>query len=224
MKVEDPSIINICIVDDHPLVRAGIRRLIESTPQMIVSFEASDGSDFLNKIVDIEIPHIVILDVNMPGMNGFDLLSVLKKEYPSIKPIILSMVNGEDSYSHFLTKGALACVSKSSGMDTLIHVITTVFEKGIYTSNLNISRTLSKAKSFNPKTGYFGQSYLTPRESLILKYLASNSTYAEIAQQVSLEEKTIQNYRDRIYNKLGIKNRTDLTLFAIKNGLVNPFI
>lgn len=223
MTNRETFVINVCIVDDHPLLRSGIRKLIEQLPYIKIYFEASNGKDFLEKLNPNHLPHIVVLDINMPGMSGYELLPILENQYPDIKPIILSMINGEDAILHLFSIGACACVSKASGIDTLINVIYEVFEKGMYTSNLKLPIGLSKQK-INTKKGFHGQSYLTPRESLILPLLASELSYGDIAKQLSLEEKTIQNYRDRIYVKLGFKSRNELTLYAIKNGLLNPYI
>lgn len=223
MTNKDAFVINVCIVDDHPLIRTGIRQLIEPLPYMKISFEAANGLDFLEKLSTSESPHIVILDINMPGMDGYELLPILENQYPDIKPVILSMISGEDALLHLFSMGARACISKSSGIDTLIDVISEVFEKGMCTSNLKLPASLAKQNTITKK-GFHGKSYLTPRESLILSLMASELSYTDIAKKLSLEEKTIQNYRDRIYVKLGFKSRNELTLYAIKNGLYNPYM
>ncbi len=223
MLIQSSDTINICIVDDHPFVRSGIRRLLESFPHIKINFEATNGSDFLQKLNSSNLPHILILDIIMPEMNGYELLPILERDFPEIKPIVLSMVSGEDAILHLLSIGACACINKSSGIDILIEVIEEVFVNGIYKSNLKVTSSVSKKRKSLDKRGFYGQSPLTQRESLILPLLASELSYAEIANNESLEEKTIQNYRDRIYAKLGIKSRNELTLYAIKNGLFNPF-
>ncbi len=215
--------IKVSIVDDHPVVRSGIQRLIDSDDQIILLSEASNGKDFLEKLNTQLLPDIVITDLNMPFMNGFELLRILKINYPNIRSIVISLLNSLDAIQNSLSLGAFAFLNKEIDLKELDVIIKHVYYEGHYNQNLRLPSIVTEARNLIKKSGFQGKNHLTTREALLCSLLATASSYEEISQKLKLEIKTIQNYRDKIYQKMGFKNRNDLALFAIRNGLFDPY-
>ncbi|NCI50932.1 response regulator transcription factor [Sediminibacterium roseum] len=210
--------INLAIVDDHPAIRSGIRKILEECGDVFISMEASNGQDFLKKLAVAQAPDIAIIDINMPVMNGHELVKKLQADFPQVRPIVYSIVCGIDAMVHMFTSGASAYLNKAKDITELPTAIRAVYEKGSYLSNIQIP-ALVKPRQNGMKPGFFGRSYLTPRETVVINMLATDLNYHQIGDRLKVGEKTIHNYRDRIYQKLGIRNRSELTLFAINNGL-----
>lgn len=142
--------INVALIDDHVILRNGIKHILEIDSNIRVSIEASNGQDFLDMLKFAPIPDIVITDINMPVMDGFQTLKVLNDLYPSVKAIILSIIRGEDAVINMINLGACAYISKSSDPSQLANAIHDVYNKGVYFGDLLTRMNFAKKKSKEP--------------------------------------------------------------------------
>lgn len=215
--------ISLALVDDHVITRKGIKTIIELHPGIRVILEASNGKELLEKLVPARLPDIVILDINMPVMNGFQTIRELQARHPSIKIIVYSLIYEEDTVINMIVSGACGYITKSADPSTLAKAIITVHTKGFYLGELVKKEYFRKSTTDKKRLGFNGKKYLSPRELEFIKLAATSLTYKEIAEIMEVSPKTIENYRDSLFQKLEIKNRAALVLFGFKNGLVTIF-
>lgn len=209
--------IEILIVDDHSVVRAGLRQIIASCPDMSVVEELADSQDVLSKIRKRKYS-VVILDISLPGKNGLEVLKEIKNEFPKLPVIILSMYP-EDQYAiRALRSGAAGYVSKDTAPEELITALRTVAAGRKY-----VSRVLAEKLAFNLDVDAKKELHetLSDREYQVLCMIASGKTISEIAENLSLSVKTVSTYRCRILDKMQLKNNAELTNYAVKNHLTD---
>lgn len=209
--------IEILIVDDHSVVRAGLRQIIASCPDMSVVDELADSQDVLSKIRKRKYS-VVILDISLPGKNGLEVLKEIKNEFPKLPVIILSMYP-EDQYAiRALRSGAAGYVSKDTAPEELITALRTVAAGRKY-----VSRVLAEKLAFNLDVDAKKELHetLSDREYQVLCMIASGKTISEIADNLSLSVKTVSTYRCRILDKMQLKNNAELTNYAVKNHLTD---
>lgn len=210
--------IKVLITDDHPVVRQGIKMILESDPAR--SFgpidEASSGQEMMNKLVTSGYD-IIVLDISMPGRSGLDMLGDIKKGWPEISVVILSMHPEEQYAIKALKLGASAYLTKTSATEELISCLLKVREGGRY-----ITRSLAEKISMAvlDETEKPVTEKLSARELEVVTLLASGKTISAIAGELSLSPKTISTYRERILEKLKLKTTSDIIRFALKEGLV----
>ena len=212
-----PEKIRVVLVDDHELVRAGFRSLIEDNPDMEVTAEASDGEEAVQKVTNMK-PDVVVLDISMQGMDGLELISKLKDIHNKVKIIILSMHEREYFVIQALEKGADGYVTKSCAPEDLPKSIRKVYKGGRFLSEkayelLAFRVTLNSGVS-DPLDR------LSSREKQILIGLAEGLTVNEIADNYNISFKTVNTYRARIMEKLDLKNNVEIAMFALRNGLI----
>ncbi len=210
--------IDIMIVDDHTLVRRGIQRILESEEDFRVVGEASDGEEALAKIVELQ-PDVVLMDIAMPGLDGIEATKrLLKKRKPTCQLLILTMYADEHYAARLLRMGALGYVVKDAAPHELAEAI-----RAVHQGNRFVSASLREAMALRYIDGLSEDPVgaLTDREFQICRHLASGSTNREIAQQLDLSVKTVDAHRLNILAKLGLRNNSELTKFAIQHGLVN---
>ncbi len=208
--------LKILIADDHAIVRQGLKQIVTETRDMIVAGEASNGQELLNKIKEAEYD-VVVLDITMPVRNGMDVLRQLRSEKPRL-PILMLSIHPEEQYAlRALRAGASGYLTKESAPDELVVAIRKVSSGGKY-----ISASLAEKLAFELEAGREQALHetLSDREHQVLCLIASGKTVMEIAQELSLSEKTISTYRSRILEKMNMKNNAELTYYAIKNQLV----
>lgn len=210
--------IRVLITDDHPVVRHGIRIILEQDPLRRFGEidEASGGQELLQKLTS-ETFHVLILDISLPGRSGLDLLSDIKKGWPALPVVILSMHPEEQYAVRALKLGASAYLMKNSAADELITCMIKVSNGGRY-----ITRSLAEQISFNTldEKDKPLKEQLSVRELEVITLFAGGKTISTIADELSLSPKTISTYRERILTKLGLKTTSDIIRFAIKEGLV----
>ena len=207
--------IGILIADDHAIVRAGLKQLVIDHPQMAVIAEANTGSEALELIRKLS-PNVVLLDISMPGRGGLEVLSDIKKEFPRLPVLILS-VHPEEQYAiRALKAGASGYITKDTAPEELITAILKVSNGGRY-----ITRSLAEqflhlfdAENEPPHTT------LSNREFQVFSLLAGGKTATEIANELSLSVKTISTYRSRILEKLRLKNNAQLIHYAAQHHLL----
>jgi two-component system, NarL family, invasion response regulator UvrY len=210
----------IALADDHILLRNGLANLLKELDYEIV-FEADNGIDFLEKVKKCTLPDIVLMDINMPKMDGYDTTRWLKKNYPDIKVLALSMYDDENAIIRMLKSGARGYILKDSDPAELKFAIHSLLAKGFYHSELVTGKLIHTINHLDEPENSSVKNLLglNEREIEFLKLACTELTYKEIAEQMCLSPRTIDGYRDALFEKLNLKSRVGLVLFAIKNGI-----
>lgn len=208
--------IKVIIVDDHRIVREGLKQIISDTSDISVVDEASNGQEAINKIRNNDCD-VLLLDISMPGRSGLEILKEIKNEWPKLSILILTMHPEEQYAVRVLRAGASGYLTKESAPDELIEAIRKVSDGGKY-----ISSTLAEKLAFNLEvdTGKPFHQTLSDREFEVMCMISSGKTVTEIADEMSLSVKTISTYRTRILDKMRMKTNAELTYYSIKNDLV----
>lgn len=210
----------VALVDDHVLLRKGLASLLEDLDHQVVH-QADNGRDFIEKLAAGPLPEVVLLDINMPVMDGYQTAQWLKEHHPDIKVLALSMNDDEHAMIRMLKNGARGYVLKDcepAELRTAIHALMT---KGYYHSEMVTARLIHSLSQMDEESSSTKQLLgLSDKEIQFLKLACTEMTYKEIADQMGLSPRTIDGYRDGLFEKLGIKSRVGLVLFAIKNGVV----
>lgn len=213
----------ITIVDDHILFRRGLAIIINSFSDYKIISEASNGKEFIENINPNNLPGIVLLDITMPEMNGYETARWLHTHYPSVKVLALSMLNDERAIIKMLKNGAKGYILKDSEPQDLRTALDSLVTKGIYLNELmctNIIHCMNNQfeedqELFKKKTE------LTERETEFLKRVCSDLSYKQIADIMFLSPRTIDGYRDALFQKLNVSTRIGLVLYAIRNDIVS---
>ena len=212
--------IKVALVDDHILLRNGLAGLINSFDDYEVIFEANNGLDFQDKMKSDKLPELVLMDINMPKMDGYDTAQWLKQTYPLIKVLALSMYDNENSIIRMFKAGAKGYILKDSEPHELKAALDSIIKRGYYYSELVTGKLIHSINKLDDDAGTANLIKLNEREIEFLKLACSEMTYKEIAAQMHLSPRTIDGYRDALFEKLNIKTRTGLAIYAIKNGVV----
>lgn len=219
MKKNETSALRIAVVDDHTLFRSGLINLIKSFGAAYdVVFEANNGKEFLIELQKKPDLNIAIMDMNMPEMNGFETAMELQKNYPDIKILIITMLEEEQTLIKMLKHGVRGYLSKDVEPKELKEAIDTIATKGFYYTD-HLTGKLINALKF-PESNGNKEEILNDRELKFLQLACSEYTYKEIADIMFLSVKTIDGYRNSLFEKLQVKSRVGLVLYAIKNNLV----
>ena len=207
--------INVALADDHTILRKGVAEILSKFNDVKVVIEAGNGSELIDKISAAQtLPDVCIVDINMPVMNGYETAAAIHKQWPQIKILALSMYDTELNVIRMLRNGAHGYVLKDADPMELSVAITEVVKHGIYHSDLVRGRTKSNAASKSDVD-------LNDREAQFLELCCTEFTYKEIAEKMYLSPRTIDGYREALFNRLNITTRTGLVMFAIKTGLVH---
>lgn len=205
--------IHIAIVDDHTLFRNGVASLMGEFEELKVVFEAENGEQMQQMLVKHPVPHVILMDINMPVMNGYDATRWLKDKYPQIKVLALSMFEDDKAVIRMIKSGASGYVLKESRPRDLLEAIKTIAEKGVYINDLVSGKLIRSVSAPDDAPA------LTQKELEFLKLCCSELTYKEIADQMYVSPRTVDNYRESLFQKLNIKSRTGLVLYAIQNEI-----
>lgn len=212
---------NIVLTDDHSLLRNGLAELVKSQGHTVL-FEADNGKDFIEKLDRQNLPHIVLMDINMPEMDGFETTQWLKQNYPGVRVLALSMYDNETSIIRMLKCGAKGYILKDSEPAELKTAIDDILTKGFYYSDLVSGKLMHAINKMEDETDDLKNLVpLNDRETDFLKYACTEMTYKEIADKMFVSPRTIDGYRDALFEKLKLKTRVGLVMYAIKNGIVN---
>ena len=207
--------INILLVDDHAIVREGLRRLIDDTNNLIVVDEASNGDDAILKIKNHTFD-IIILDISMSGKNGIQTLKEIKKHNNSLSVLMLSM-HAEEQYAiRAIKAGASGYITKDTASEQLVNAINKIYKGGRYISQ--------EVAELLVKDIYHGEEkklheYLSDREFEIFQFIVKGVTSTEIAKNLDISDKTVSTYRTRILKKMNMKSSSDLIYYAIENNI-----
>lgn len=205
----------IALADDHSLLRNGLAILVQSLGYN-VAFEANDGNELIETVKKGNEPDLILMDINMPEMDGFSATQWFVQHLPHIKILALSMYDNETSIIRMLKAGARGYILKDCDPSELKKAIDSVLDTGFYYSDL-VSGRLIHAINSNDKDGLI---HLNDRETDFLKYACTELTYKEIAEKMYLSPRTIDGYRDALFEKLNLKTRVGLVMYAIRNGIV----
>lgn len=211
----------IVLVDDHTLLRNGLTTLVESIGHTVL-FEANNGKEFLEKLDKNNLPDLVLMDINMPEMDGFETTHWLKQNHPEVKVLALSMYDNETSIIRMLKCGAKGYILKDSEPAELKTAIADIMSKGFYYSDLVSGKLMHAINKMDDESdGLKNLVPLNERETDFLKYACTEMTYKEIADKMFVSPRTIDGYRDALFEKLRLKTRVGLVMYAIKHGIVN---
>jgi two-component system, NarL family, invasion response regulator UvrY len=210
----------IIMVDDHVLLRDALASLIDSFPQFSVISVASNGAEMIEIIRGGKVPTIVLLDLNMPRLDGFETARWLKINHPNIRILVLTMYDSEIALIRLLQVGVRGFLKKDIHPLELRNALIAVSENGYYYSHQTTGKlgTLFQKTSDNKST--LDNLLLNEVEITFIKNACSEMTYKEIAMKMNLTPRVIDNYRDSLFDKLDVKSRVGLAIYAVKNGLV----
>lgn len=209
--------INILIADDHPIVRAGLKQIISETNDMTVADEASNGQEALDLVRKKEYD-LLLLDISMPGRNGLEILKELKSDYPKFPVLILSIYPEEQYAVRAFRAGASGYLTKASAPNELISAIKKIVNGGRY-----VSESLAEKLTYylDEDTSRPPHDLLTDREYQVMLMLGSGKTVKEVGEELFLSVKTISTYRTHILEKMKMKNNAEVTLYVVKNKLID---
>ena len=210
---------NLVLVDDHVLLRSGLAGLVKNLGHNVL-FEASNGNDFIGKLTPELLPQIVLMDINMPEKDGYETTQWLKTNFPEIKVLALSMYDSETSIIRMLKSGAKGYILKDSDPSELQAAIDAIMSKGFYYSELVSGKVISAINKMDDD-GETHAIKLNERETAFLKLTCSELTYKDIADKMFVSPRTVDGYRDNLFEKLKVKTRIGLVIYAIRNGIVD---
>lgn len=206
----------IALVDDHKVVCDGTAKLLEEKGHKVL-FTASNGKNFVEKLMHYPVPDIVVLDINMKQMDGYETSLWLKQNHPDVKVLALSMYDDETAIIQMLKNGARGYCLKGNDFNELVRAINEISTKGFYYSDLVTGPVIRKVLDAEESNAL---SRLNEREINFLKLACTEKTYKEIADDMCVSPRTVDGYRDELFRKLCVKSRVGLVMFAIKNGIV----
>ena len=214
--------VNIAIVDDHTMFRKGIIALIDMFAGYKVLFDASNGKDFITQLKPTQLPDIVLLDISMPEMDGYITAEWIRINYPTVHVLALSTLDADTAIIKMIKSGAKGYILKDAGPEELKLAFREVMVNGFYYNDIVSRKILSSISGVfdknNPITTYIN---FSKNELIFIKLACSEKTYQQIANEMFLSERTIDGYRESLFNKLGISTRVGLVIYAIKNRLVD---
>jgi DNA-binding NarL/FixJ family response regulator len=203
----------ILVVDDHPVVRGGLIRLIDQQSDLVCCGEAAAASEVQTAVAKLE-PDLVILDLRLKGADGLELIKSLKSQFPALPILILSQYDAPLYVERALHSGALGYVVKETAADELVRAIRTVLAGEVYLTRAMASRLLHKFVGASVKGPRAGIEHLTDRELHVLQSLGSGMSTRQIALELNLSIKTIETHRENIKRKLGLNGASELIHFA----------
>lgn len=214
--------IRVMIVDDHEVVRIGLKSLLRRVEDIEVVAEAGSAEESVRTVEELvaqgKAPHVVVMDVRMPGGSGIDACRAIRAANPEIQVIMLTSYTDDEAVYASVMAGAAGYVLKQVGSDDLIKAIRTVYSGGALLDPATTQRVLERMRKKDP-LGDLPEP-LTDQERRLLELIAKGMTNKEIAKEVFLGEKTVRNYVSNILSKLGLANRAEAAAFAVRHGLV----
>ena len=221
MKTEIEELIRVIIADDHVLYRAGVKNALSSKKNIKVIAEADNGSHLLNLLKGIQ-PDVILLDIQMPIMDGIATLPEIKKLYPGIRVIMLTMMDDQSMITKLMELGANSYLTKTSDSEIIYEAIKTCYEQEFYFNSLTNKALLNNLRHKAPNSIKLQQedATLSDKEITVLRLMCEEKSTREIAEAVDLSPRTIEAIRDKLKTKTGAKSTAGLIMFAVKNKLL----
>ena len=212
----------IAIVDDHTMFRKGLAVLINLFPDYQVLFEVANGKELIAGLDPKHLPDIVLMDIHMPEMDGYAATEWLTNNYPEVRVLALSTMDTETAIIKMIKSGAKGYVLKDAEPAELRLAFEEVFSRGYYYNELVTRKVLHAVnKLIDPKETISIFAKLTEREIEFLRFVCTELAYKEIAEKMNVSVRTVEGYRDTLCEKLGLKTRVGLAMYAIKSGIVS---
>jgi DNA-binding NarL/FixJ family response regulator len=218
--MSEEKVVRLLLVDDHPIIRSGLRMLFQAEPSLTIVGEADSGAAAIAMVEQLH-PDVVIMDVAMPGMNGIEATRRIKAASPETAVLALTMHEDEQYFFEMLNAGASGYIPKRAAPDDLVSAIKVVAEGNVflYASLARfLIRDMADRAEAEPETG---ADVLTAREREVLTLIADGDTNREIADTLVISVKTVERHRENIMAKLDIHNRVELVRYAIKKGMID---
>jgi two-component system response regulator DegU len=216
------SVIKVMLVDDHSLIREGLKQLLSLEEDLVIVGEAQHGDEVLDKAFQLR-PEVILLDINLPGKNGIELTGELKEKMPEVKVLVLTVDSEQVNVHKIIKAGALGYLLKDVEPDMLTEAIRTIARGDAYIQPCLLTKLVSEFRQLmrdeTPALppDRFG---LTQRELEIINYIAFGQTNKEIAEQLFISEKTVKNHVSSILRKMALDDRTQVAIYAYKQGMV----
>ncbi len=212
---------SVALVDDHILIRDGLVLLLQKLEYPVI-FEANNGIDFFEKMKKAPIPDIVLMDINMPVMDGYETTLQLRKHYPTIKVLALSMYDHEKAILRMIRAGAKGFILKNSRLNELNDALHGLMSKGFYQSDIVTGKLIHSVNQLDDieNVDFKEALKLTAKHIEFLKLVCTDMTYKEIAEVMRMSVRTIDGYREELFAKLNVRSRIGLAIFAIKEGIM----
>jgi two-component system, NarL family, invasion response regulator UvrY len=212
----------VVLVDDHVLLRNGLASLIRGFGEYEVLFEACGGKDLIRQLQNSRLPDIILLDINMPEMDGYDTACWLRRNFPEIKVLALSMYDTDSAIVRMLKNGAKGYVLKDIDAGVLKVALDSVLEKGFYYTDMVTGKLIHTINTLDdPEMRMRRLLALNERELEFMKLVCTEWTYKEIADRMYLSPRTIDGYRDALFEKLNVRTRVGLAMYAVRSGIVS---
>ena len=211
----------VALVDDHELLRTGLVSIINSFEGFKVVIEANNGQQFIEKVKSKTPPDILLLDITMPLMDGYETAIWVKNNLPQTKVLVLSMLENDTAIIRMLKNGARGYILKDSKPKVFKDALDSIRDSGYFINELVSSKLMhyiNHEEVFDSDA--FAVNNLSENEVTFLKWICTEKTYKEIADEMCLSPRTIDTYRDNLFKKLEVKTRVGLAIFAIKNSIV----
>lgn len=218
--------IRILLADDHAVLRAGMRALLDREPDMLVVGEAGDGNECVHLATEL-VPDVILLDINMPRCNGLEALDRLRTNVPACRVLVLTMHDDAGYLRQVLASGGAGYLLKQAASDELLSAIRAVHEGGTYLhpahTKILLEQAAATASAPGPAPAAAAGPYelLSEREAQVFKYLALGYRNGEIAALLSISVKTVETYKSRLMQKLGLRSRAALVRYALDLGLLD---
>jgi DNA-binding NarL/FixJ family response regulator len=213
------SKIPVAIVDDHPVFRTGVVSLLSEFPEIEIIFEAADGMEMQQKLKKNQMPSVILMDIKMSGMDGIAATAWLKENHPDIKVLALSMFEEDDIIFKMIKTGARGYVLKESRSSEIVAAIKAIAATGYYINEKVSGKLIHSVQKGN--TGVNLGIVMSENEMEFIRLCCTELTYKEMASKMNLSPHTIENYRESVFQKLNVKSRIGIVLYAFKNDLVN---
>jgi two-component system invasion response regulator UvrY len=213
------SMIKVLLADDHSIVRAGLRRIVEESGDMQVVAEAADGREAV-RLIRKSAPDVAVIDISMPVLDGLEVINILREEFSHLPILVLTMHEEPQYLIRAIEAGAMGYITKQSAPDQLVQAI-----RRVHGGNRYLTPEGAEALALRVAKGSGGQSLLdtlSTRELQVLRRLALGHTNREIASAYYISIKTVDTYRFRLLKKLNLRNNAELSRFAIQNALIEP--
>ena len=217
--MEQHELIKIAIADDHVLLRTALCNLIDNFGNCKVIHQSSNGKELLAHLKKGSIPDVLLLDLSMPEMDGYETATWLRDHYPDIHVLMLTMYDSELTLIRLLQAGVKGFLKKDIAPSELRYAIQSVMQTGFYYSNHATGRLVNLFKNSLKDAMTLHNTMLSEQELFFLKLACTDMTYKEVAQKMGLNPRAVDNLRDHLFQKLDVKSRVGLAMVAIRNGI-----